>query len=246
MPEPDRASFPQKGILVHRSRTLVWIFNASVLATIYLATLAANHYNEPFPPLAVSLSTPVTRLSDFVGIAMGFRKLTADIAWIQTLIYYGTHEEGAHTEEEEHGGGGHYPLFLAYCQRVAQIDPNFKHIFYYGGGVLGWNLNRLDEAELLLEEGVLAHPKEWRFQQYLAALAYQKNHNINKLTEFLEGFVEEEDCPNLLRSILANIYKKQKRYKEAIHVWMIVYKTQDPSYLKRSMSQMQEMGHSTH
>jgi len=61
-------------------------------------------------------------LSDFAGIALGFRKLTADIAWIQTLVYYGTQEEGVNHEEAE-SGGGRYPLFLAYCQRAAEIDP---------------------------------------------------------------------------------------------------------------------------
>ena len=140
------------------------------------------------------------------------------MAWIQTLVYYGSTDEGTDAETAEQGGG-QYPHFLAYCQRVAEIDPYFKYVYYYGGGVLGWNLNRLDEAEELLKEGIKAHPKEWRFQQFLAALAYQKNHDINKLVDFLEGFVEEKDCPNMLRSILANIYKKQKRYLDAIRVW---------------------------
>jgi len=194
----------------------------------------------PFPPLAVTLSSPVTPLSDFIGIALGFRSLTADLAWIQTLVYYGTVEEGADPEEAERGGG-HYPLFLAYCQRVAQIDPGFKYVFYYGAGVLGWNLNRPDEAEQLLRQGIAAHPKEWRFQQYLAAMAFQKSHNINKLIEFLEGFVQERDCPNILRSILANIYKKQHRYKDAIRIWFMVNQTQDPSYMERSVTQIQEL-----
>jgi len=217
-----------------------------------LASLAANHYTEPFPPLAVSLSSPVARLSDFACIAMGFRKLAADIAWIQTLIYYGTEERAANSEEIEQGGGS-YPLFLAYCQRVARIDPYFEYVYYYGGGVLGWNLNRPEEAEELLKEGIKANPKEWRFQQFLAGLAFQKNHNINVLTQFLEGFVEQSDCPNLLRALLANIYKKQKRYSEAIRVWKIVYETQDPLYLQRAISQIvqmlplaQEMGHKAH
>jgi tetratricopeptide (TPR) repeat protein len=202
--------------------------------------------------LAVSLSSPVARLSDFGGIALGFRKLTADIAWIQTVLYYGTHEEETDAEVQENGGG-RYPLFLAYCQRVAQIDPYYKHLYYYGGGVLGWNLNRLDEAEQLLREGVAAYPKEWRFQQFLAGLAFQKNHNINKLAEFLQGFVYADDCPNLLRSILANIFKKQKRYLEAIRVWTIVYETNDPIYHDRSLSQIKELyplakeiGHKAH
>jgi tetratricopeptide (TPR) repeat protein len=227
------------------SRILFRIFMAGFVATVFLASLAAYHFNDPFPPLAVSLSSPATRLADFAGVAFGFRSLTADIAWVQTLIYYGTHEGGGDSEAEEQGGG-QYPEFLAYCQRVVQIDPNFKHVFYYGAGVLGWNLNRLDEAELLLREGIQRHPKEWRFQQYLAAMAFQKNHNINKLVEFLQGFVEDQDCPNILRSILANIYKKNGRYQDAIHVWSLVYNTNDSGYHEHAASEIEELGHRAH
>ena len=187
----------------------------------------------------------MARLSDFLGIAMGFRKLTADLAWIQTIIYYGTHEEGSNPEEEENGGG-RYPLFLAYCQRVAQMDPSFKYVFYYGGAALGWNLNRLDEAEVLLKEGIRAHPKEWRFQQFLAGIAFQKSHDVKDLEEFLKVFSEEQDCPNILRSILANIYKKQKQYREAIHIWILVYNTHDPNYLERASSEITKMAPLAH
>jgi tetratricopeptide (TPR) repeat protein len=222
------------------ARGLLVTFSLSFAGMIGLAHSLAYNNVDPFPPLAVSLSSPVAQVADFVGIALGFRKLTADMAWVQTLLYYGTTEEGIDPEEAEKGGGV-YPFFLSYCQRVARIDPNFKNVFYYGAGVLGWNLNRLDEAEELLKEGIQDHPKEWRFQQFLAALAFQKNHDVNKLVEFLKGFIEEKDCPNLLRSILANIYKKQKRYAESIRVWMIVYDTGDPLYLERASSQIKAL-----
>ena len=222
----------------YRSSTL--LVGILLTLTVGIAGLATHYYPTPFPPLSASLSSPVTRLSDFAGIAMGFRKLAADLAWVQTVIYYGTHEEGT-PEEEQESGGGRYPLFLAYCQRVTEIDPNYKYVYYYGSAALGWNLNRLNEAEELLMEGIKAHPKEWRFQQFLAGLAYQKNHDINNLMEFLKGFVQEPDCPNLLRSILANLYKKQHRYLDAIHVWMMVYDTGDPNYLQRAASQIDEL-----
>ena len=236
-----------------QSRGVLGIFGLSLILMIALSNLTARHFVEPFPPLSVSLSSPVTPLYDFIGISLGFRKVTADLAWIQTLVYYGYTEEGADEEAAVDSGEGKYPQFLPYCQRVARLDPSFKYVFFYGGGVLGWNLNRLDQAEDLLREGITAHPKEWRFQQFLAGLAFQKSHNINKLADFLKGFVEEKECPNLLRSILANIYKKQKRYKEAIYVWTLVYSTQDPNYTQRAVSQIremyplaQEMGHKAH
>jgi hypothetical protein len=248
----DRFTLPQKGILMGQNRIMAGFFCISLAVMASLSTLVANHFSEPFPPLSISLSSPVSPLSDFIGISMGFRKATADIAWIETLVYYGTHEQGA-GEEVADTGGGNYPLFLSYCQRVARIDPSFKYVFYYGGGVLGWNLNRQNEAEELLREGIKQHPKEWRYQQFLAGLAYEKNHDINALADFLKGFVEDKDCPNLLRSILANIYKKQKRYKEAIYVWTLVHDTGDPNYLRRSESQIKEMlaipsemGHKAH
>src|SRR5438094_34547 len=108
------------------SRALPLAFGLSFLVMVGFARVATQRYRNPFPPLAVGLSSPVARLSDFVGISLGFRKLTGDLAWIQTILYYGTREEGADPEEAENGGG-RYPLFLSYCQRAARIDPNFKY-----------------------------------------------------------------------------------------------------------------------
>src|SRR5690242_4391208 len=120
------------------TRLLVGTFAGLIALTIGSAYLTTRTYPNPYPPLAQSLTSPLTRLSDMSGIALGYRKLTADLAWVQTLIYYGTHEEGT-PEEEQENGGGRYPLFLAYCQRVARLDPYFNYVYFYGGTVLGWN-----------------------------------------------------------------------------------------------------------
>jgi tetratricopeptide (TPR) repeat protein len=227
------------------SRSLHCLLGILLAMTCALATLAATRFTEPFPPLATSLSSPASRLSDYAGIALGYRKLTADLAWIQTLIYYGTEEEGTDPEVVENGGGK-YPLFLSYCQRVANLDPNFKYIYYYGGSVLGWNLNRLDEATEFLKEGVQAHPKEWRLQQFLAGLAYQKSHDISHLTQFLELFTQDKDSPNIVRCILANLYKKQKRYKDAIRIWVIIYDTGDPNNTQKALAEIRQMAPLAH
>jgi len=227
------------------ARTFLVPLGLMLALTLGLAHEATRGYPNPFPPLSVSLSSPVAQLSDFAGIAAGFRKLTGDIAWIQTMIYYGTPEEGKDPELAENGGG-QYPLFLPYCQRAAEIDPTFKYIYYYCGSALGWNLNRLDEAEVFLKEGIKANPKEWRFQQFLAAMAFQKSHNINSLVDFLNTFVQQPDCPNILRSILANIYKKQKRYMDSIRIWMILYDTGDPSYTQKAVREMHDLAQEAH
>ncbi len=203
----------------------------------------------PYPSIETSLQGSKTTLQDVAGVTLGIRRLLADIAWIQTLNYYGTEEEGQ-TEEEFHNGLGKYPDFLAYCLHVARIDPYFTYIYYYGGGVLGWNLNRLNEAEQLLKEGIANNPREWRLPQYLAGLAYQKNHDSENLIKFLELITNDPECPLLMKALLANLYKKQHRYVDSLRIWKIVYDSDDPDYKNRAIEQFHQiknlMGHSTH
>jgi tetratricopeptide (TPR) repeat protein len=219
------------------SHRLSWEWWVGVMLLCFFSLQLARRYHDPFPALNVSLSTPESSLQDLGGIALGARRLTADVAWIQTLEYYGTPEEGQ-SESDFENGIGQYPEFLHYCQRVARLDPYFIFIYYYGGAALGWNLNRLDEAEELLKEGVGYNPKEWRLQQYLAGLAYQKNHDVKNLTLFLESFVNGPDCPNMVRGLLANIYKKQHRYEKSIQIWMQVRDTGDPQYTQRALHEI--------
>ncbi len=211
------------------------------LFLMLFATIQTSRaFTDPFPPLSDSLSTPLVQLSDFTGIALGSRRLAADLAWIQTLQYYGNLEAGQ-SDSDFDNGKGRYPLLLGYCKRVAQIDPYFKYVYYYGAAALGWNLDRLPEAEQLLRQGIAANPKEWRFQQYLGGLAFQKDHDVAKLARFLDSFVEQPDCPNLVRSILANLYKKQGDYNKAIRVWMNVLQTNDEGYRLRAESEIHKM-----
>jgi tetratricopeptide (TPR) repeat protein len=225
---------------VDSSRNIGGLLAVGLLLTGFFLWQISQHSHNPFPPLTASLSTPESDLTDFAGIALGMRRLAADLAWIQTLQYYGT-PEADQSEADFENGWGHYPKFLALCQRVTHIDPFFTAAYYYGSAVLGWNLNRLDEATELLKEGIAKNPKEWRLEQYLAALAYQKNHDMKNLAKFLESMVQDPDCPNLLKAILANIYKKQGDYAKAIKLWLVIYDSGDPAYHLRAQEQIQLM-----
>jgi tetratricopeptide (TPR) repeat protein len=209
-------------------------------ATVCVLQWSLFYYESPYPRADTALSSPMASLHDFAGILMGLRRLDADIAWIQTLQYYGT-PENLVAEDEEENGGGHYPLFFSYCERVARIDPHFVYVYYYGGGALGWNLKRLDEAEALLKLGIQNNPTEWRLAQYLAALSYQKDHDIDKLEKFLESFVGQPECPTLLRALLANLYKKQHRYSEATQIWLWIAGHGDASDVHRAEEQLQSL-----
>ena len=219
--------------------TLLTLAASLGLAGLFLLQISSRYHN-PYPPMTASLSTPETDLQDVGGVSLGLRRLTADLAWIQTLQYYGTPESGQ-SEFEIENGIGRYPRFLATCQRVAGIDPYFTYVYYFGGAVLGWNLNRFSEAEELLKEGIAHNPTEWRLSQYLAGLAYQKNHDVAKLAVFLETIAEDPQCPLLMKALLANLYKKQHLYDKALHVWRMIYDSGDPNYMRRAQDQTKEI-----
>ncbi len=217
------------------------LFVFSVLGTIVCAT-RLDRIPEPYAPLSASLSTSLSQLNDFVGITLGMRRLSADLAWIDTLQYYGTEEAGA-SEFQSENGLGRYNGFIDHCRRTIKIDPHFSYVYYYCAGALGWNLNRLNEAEALLREGIRDNPTEWRMPQYLAAMAYQKNHNIDQLTTFLAVFVQDPNCPNLVRALLANLYAKSKNYAAALRIWFQILDTGDPAYIGQAHDHIQKIAH---
>ena len=225
------------------ARCSALVLAGSLLFGGFCLFLLHARYHTPFPPLADSFGTPEAGLHEVGSVALGYRRLAADMAWIQTLQYYGTHEdyEDEKSEQAHESDAGSYPRFLDFCRHVVAIDPYFTYVYYYGGGVLGWNLNRLSEAEELLKEGIARNPHEWRLPQYLAGLAYQKNHDIANLTRFLEGIIQDPDAPLMMKSLLANLYKKQHEYAKAVHVWELLYLSGDPAYMHRAMVEIRNI-----
>jgi tetratricopeptide (TPR) repeat protein len=225
---------------VESTRNILVVLILSATATGVFLHQATSRFTPPSTSMITTLSLPETQLQDVAGVVLGMRRLAANVAWIQTLQYYGTEEPGQ-TEFEFHNGMGQYPRFLALVQRVTTLDPSFTYAYYYGGGVLGWNLNRLNEAESLIKTGIANNPTEWRLSQYLAGLAYQKNHDVSRLTAFLETIVQDPECPLMMKALLANIYKKQGVYDKALRLWGVIYEAGDPNYQKRALEQTTEI-----
>ena len=218
-----------------------------------------SRYTYPYPPLSLAHEVEAEWL-DVAGVAGGFRRMTADIAWVQLLVYYGAREgilgkdeeldqvyqvyrgEDDHPQEEDiQYGAGTYPRFLPMIHRIISIDPYFTYAYLYGSGVLVWNLNQPKEAVELLQLGMKYNPKEWRFPVYIAAIVYQQQKEFGKMAGVLEQIIQEKEAPNLLRSVLANFYKDQKQYRKALKIWAYVESTGDPEYLERSRRQMEEL-----
>ena len=216
-----------------------------------LQFLLRKYFSYPYPIFTevVNLSAgKSTRygLLDLSGLMLGMRHMTANIAWIQLLQYYGTPEvEHEHKENgcsfcEDYGAGKYYD-FLALSQRVIRLDPFFHYAYLYSAGALAWNLNRPEEAILLLQEGIRSNPKYWRFRLYLGAVIYQQLKKFEQMLTLLKEAVRYPDCPSLIKVIVANIYEKQGRYIESLRIWFQVLESKDESYRLRAEKKIAEL-----
>lgn len=179
---------------------------------------------------------------DFSGILLGLRRLTADIAWISLLQYYGGHEKFEDEEEGHHHdfGGGNYPALQKMVRRVVRLDPSFHFAYLVGGGALAFNLNRPKEGLEILEEGIRWNPTYWRFRLYVGAIIYKQEGKFDEMIKLLEDAILYPDCPTMIKSILANIHKRNGNYRRALEIWLDVYENErsDAWYIEQAEKQI--------
>ncbi len=178
---------------------------------------------------------------DLAGVLMGMRRMTADIAWISVLQYYGSHNMAAQGIDSE--SKGEYPALKTLVLRTVRLDPYFDFAYLYGAGSLAFNLGRFDEAIEILEEGVKYNPTQWKFRLYIAAIVWKKKGQMDNLIPLLEEAIAYPDCPTLVKSCLANIYKARGKYARALEIWVGVaeQKNLDETYRHQSAEQIEDL-----
>lgn len=219
--------------------------------------------NPFFPLKEIKLPLEKYFVLDSVGIISGLRRLVSNIAWIQLLQYYGedpqedepnnysdtNREYYRHKQYMLRIQPGEYRELLQYCQRIVRLDHLFSYIYFYGSGVLAWNVERPDEALKLIDEGLryLEFQKNnpesdyWTLVLYQSAIYYKIGEKYKEMVVELEKIVSRGNAPNLVKVILANLYKKFGEYDKALNLWYHILSTGDPEYTERAMYQIIEL-----
>jgi tetratricopeptide (TPR) repeat protein len=203
-----------EGVLI-KSRALAAFLAAAVLSLGTDAGLRRAH-DPRFPPLSTLSAGPYI-LQDSALAAAGFRAAAADLAWIELLQY----AAGVTTPGYEDEPGRPYTHLKEMALRVGRLDPSFHRAFLYGAGMLGWfhGVQRPDEAAEILEEGIRLAPDQPQFKSYLAALAYQKQGDPERMIAVLEESFDRPDTPTMMKTILANIRQSRGELKESLELW---------------------------
>lgn len=201
-----------------------------------LARRIGRSFAYPYPPFnqlvydtgeafagRISLARPLASeggFRDLAGPLFGLRRLTADIAWISVLQYYGAHE----AEEDENPSADSvdngYPALKKMVLRVIRLDPSLHYAALYGAGALAFSLNRPDEGLDILREAIGRDPTYWRFRLYVGAILYKQQGRFDRMIPLLEDAIRYPDCPTMVKSILANIYQERGENAKALEVWI--------------------------
>jgi tetratricopeptide (TPR) repeat protein len=220
----------------------------SIIAKFYLDKILPHVYTYPNITELVSSGNNRNDMIDLAGVLLGARRAAADVGWIQLLQYYGTPEvkcthEYNHELYHEHlnGRGGEYRNLLRYALRIVRLEPHFYHVYLYAAGALGWNLSRTDEALQILQEGIKYNPKYWRFYLCISAIVYKQLKEYEKMIYVLEKVVKYPDCPNIIKSILANIYESLGEYKKCLSLWIEILNSGDYSYRNKAIAKISLM-----
>lgn len=192
---------------------------AVAVAAFALALLAGSRMrrlHEPrFPPLAELQSGPFAFQDAALAVA-GFRAPAADLAWIQLLQY-----AAGDVPELPDRPGHPYEHLSELSRRITRLDPSFHRAVLFAAGILAWfhGVDRPDEAATLLNEGMRRSPEQPLYALYLAALAYQKQGDSDRMVALLESSFDLPDTPSTMKAILANLRQSRGENREALALW---------------------------
>lgn len=238
---------------------------AALLAWTAGSAVSVSSYRSAFPPPSEIRSPADGAASDMLALALGARRLFADVWFIRLMQYYGS-SELRHSDEDEDedprfdwlkpkehaehrhdhrelNGGGRYGEFLRRARHVLEIDPNFTVAGLYGAGSLAFNLNRPDEAVELLEYALKYSPKEWKYLKVLAAIGYSRGGgDPAAVAASLEPLLKDPDCPVMLKQQAAFLNKKIGNYPAAAAIYADIAATsRDMFYVRNAEKQLESL-----
>lgn len=212
---------------------------------------SVRDYESPFPPPS-EMRVPLSGATgDMLALALGSRRLFADLWFIRLMQYYGTREfhgdEEAgdghhHHDEHENYGGGSYPLFLPMARHVLEVDPAFTAAGLYAAASLAFNMQRGEEAQELINYALKYNPREWKYLTMLAAIGYSKAQNPVAVAEAIAPILKDPDCPVMLKQLAAFLNKKSGNYAAAAAIYADIAATsRDEAYVKNARRELEKL-----
>lgn len=206
----------------------------------YAAAIASKaEYFKNIPPVTEIQPTPLSASSDMAALALGSRKVFADIWLIRLLIYYG----------KENNGMGHansadevYREFYERAMHIARLDPSFRSANLLSAAIMAFNMKQYDNAEELLKYVLRYHPAQRFYTQMMLSIAQQKKGNPDAVLESIMPIIKAHDCPAMIKNVTALLYRRAGRWQEAAEIYIdIIQNSKEKDYVERALQGLKEL-----
>lgn len=155
----------------------------------------------PAPELIYLPPTPVLRAA-----SLGFEHALADVLWFRTISYFGRHYRSDRV----------YPWLAGMCQAVTDLDPSAEHVYRFGGLILPWEAEHIDEGIALLEKGVRNLPDSWDLRYILGFSYYFFKNDLEAASRTLRAAAMLRGAPEFLSQLAALVYAAHEGPQRAI------------------------------
>ena len=206
--------------------TIPFLLVASLLGAVLVATRLDGR-----GPLATageeSLYLPDAKY--LKPILLGFDGVAADLFWIRTVQYFGTHLE---TDRR-------FPQLAKALDLTTSLDLHFLEPYRLGGLYLLYFARQPEAAVSLLEKGAAANPDRWELPHDLGRYYYLEARDYDLALRWWERAAKLPTRPEFLPRFVARLYAKTGHAEMAIELWSELYRTA-PNDSVRSLA-LQEM-----
>lgn len=232
---------------------------AALLAWLAGGLAASGAYVSNYPPPYEIRVPAAGAAGDMFSLALGARRLFADLWFVRLMQYYGTPEDidgeedecpdhpGQHHHHRGMNGEGNYPEFLPRARHILELDPHFATAGLYGAGALAFSLDRTAQAQELLDFGIKQSPREWKYPLLLAAIGYSKAAEPMKIAETIRPVLSDPDCPVMLKQLAAFLNKRAGNLAAAAAIYADIAATsKDMAYVANARRELAKLASKAH
>ncbi len=174
------------------------------------------------------LYLPTTEALRFVSL--GYEELTADLLWLRTVTYYGEWREGGHG----------MAFFRELAHRVVELDPYFTDAYRFAALVLADDLDAMDEALALLEEGMQAMPDNWWLPFEAGFLEYTVRLDDKAAYQWFVRAAQVPGAPDIPKRFAAFVASRAGDLEVSFELWRFVAETTQSEQMRRKALQYME------
>jgi hypothetical protein len=94
-------------------------------------------------------------------VSLGYQQALADLLWFRAISYFGRHYRSDRI----------YSWLASMCNAVTDLDPRAEYVYRFGGVILPWEADQVDDGIALLQKGARNIPESWQLH-YMLGFSY--------------------------------------------------------------------------